>query len=155
MDIKQGADAPNFNAKTETGADISLDMFKGKQSVLLYFYPKDNTPGCTIEAKGFRDALGEFEKRGVAVIGCSGGTAQSHQKFIDKYDLNFPLLVDEDHAVATAYGAYAEKKMFGKTFMGVSRKTFLIDKDGKIAKAWQKVKAGGHAEEVLEAIDGM
>ncbi len=155
MEIKQGADAPNFKATTETGADISLDMFKGKRIVVLYFYPKDDTPGCTIEAKGFRDALGEFEKRGAAVIGCSGGTAQSHQKFIDKYGLNFSLLVDEDHAVATAYGAYSEKKMFGKTFMGVSRKTFLIDKEGKIAKAWQKVKTKGHAEEVLEAIDEM
>ena len=155
MSLEVGAEAPLFSAESESGEAVRLESFRGDRRVVLFFYPKDDTPGCTAEAKEFRDALAAFEERGAAVIGCSGGGAESHAKFKAKYDLNFPLLVDEDAAVASSYGAYVEKQMFGKRFMGVSRKTFLIDESGKIAQIWEKVKPKGHAAQVLAALDAL
>jgi peroxiredoxin Q/BCP len=120
---------------------------------VLYFYPKDDTPGCTVEACAFRDANLVMQQRGIVVLGVSKDDVSSHQKFADKYSLSFPLLADTDATVSQLYGAYGEKSKFGKTYMGVERKTFLIDKDGIVRKIWHKVKPEDHANEVLEAID--
>jgi peroxiredoxin Q/BCP len=121
--------------------------------VVLYFYPKDDTPGCTKEACSFRDANHEMQKRGVVVLGVSADDVRSHQKFAEKYGLPFPLLSDTDAAVSNLYGAYGEKNMYGKKYMGVNRSTFLIDKNGIVRKVWPKVKPEDHADEVLEAVD--
>ena len=120
---------------------------------VLYFYPKDDTPGCTKEACSFRDANHEMQKRGIVVLGVSTDSVASHQKFADKYGLSFPLLADTDTTVSQLYGTYGEKSMYGKKYMGVNRETFLIDKDGIVRKVWPKVKPEGHAEEVLEAVE--
>ena len=147
-----GEPAPEFTALTDTGTTISLSDFKGKQNVVLYFYPKDDTPGCTKEACGFRDAQDDLIAQQAAVLGVSRDSEAKHQKFKEKYDLNFTLLVDAEAEICTAYDAFGEKKNYGRTYMGIFRKTYLIDKHGIIAKVWPKVKPADHAQEVLQAL---
>ncbi len=149
--IDEGKKAPAFSLKDQQGKAHSLKEYAGAPLV-LYFYPKDDTPGCTTEACAFRDNLPKFGKLKAAVLGVSVLDTDSKAKFAAKYDLNFPLLADEDHAVAEKYGVCGEKSLYGRTFMGVSRTTYLIDADGKVAKRWDKVKVDGHAEEVLEEL---
>jgi peroxiredoxin Q/BCP len=124
-------------------------------AIVLYFYPKDDTPGCTKEACSFRDVYHELQKRGVAVLGVSTDSVESHKKFADKYGLPFPLLADTDASVSKLYGVYGEKTMYGKKYMGINRETFLIDKDGVVHKIWHKVRPEEHADEVLQAIDAL
>ncbi len=148
--LKEGDKAPAFTMEDQDGKPVKLSDFKGKR-VVLYFYPKDNTPGCTTEACAFRDDYAKLKKKAV-VLGVSPDSAASHQKFVAKYSLPFPLLVDEGHAVAEKFGAWGEKSLYGRKFMGIIRSTFLIGKDGKIEKVWPKVKVAGHNDEVLEAL---
>ena len=150
-----GKSAPKFKLDSSTGKPIALDDFKGKQAVVLYFYPKADTPGCTKESCGFRDALADFDKHKIAVLGISPDPVKAVDKFSKKFELNFPLLADEDHAVAEKYGVWVEKSMYGKKYMGVARTTFIIDKNGKIAKVFEKVKPEGHTQEVIAAIKGL
>jgi len=147
---KEGTNAPAFKTTNANGEDVSLKDLRG-QKVVLYFYPKDDTPGCTKEACSFRDAFSKFKKRGITILGVSPDSEKSHQKFATKYELPFTLLADKDHAIADAYGVWGEKKFMGRTYMGVHRKTILIDEKGKIKKIFEKVKPEDHAEEVLEA----
>ncbi|MCY2976445.1 MAG: thioredoxin-dependent thiol peroxidase [Planctomycetota bacterium] len=149
--LEPGTKAPAFTLVSDSGEKVKLSQFKGK-SVVLYFYPKDDTPGCTKEACAFRDAQSEMTKLGAVVLGVSPDTLESHVKFRDKYTLNFSLLADPDHAVAELYGAWREKNMYGKKSMGVQRSTYLIDTQGKIAKVWKKVSVDGHDAAVLEAL---
>lgn len=149
--MEAGTKAPAFSLKDANGKTVKLSDFKGKY-VVLYFYPKDNTPGCTTEACDFRDEHSALQKAGAVVLGVSPDGAASHQKFASKYELPFPLLVDEDHAVAEKYGAWGEKSLYGRKFMGIIRSTFLIGPDQKIVKAWPKVKVAGHVDEVKAAI---
>lgn len=149
-----GKKAPAFQLPASGGSDISLASLKGRP-IVLYFYPKDDTPGCTVEANEFRDVMPQFEALGVTVLGVSPDSVRKHCKFIEKFNLNFQLLADEDHAVCTKYGLWVEKSMYGKKYMGVQRATFLIDRDGKIAVAWPKVKPEGHAAEVLAAAQAL
>ncbi len=144
--------APDFSHPASTGHAINLASFRNSQNVVLYFYPKDDTPGCTMEACSFRDHHGRILATGTAVIGVSPDAIKSHLRFIEKYNLPFPLVADEQNAVATKYGVWVEKSMYGRTYMGIQRATFLIDKTGKIAAAWPKVKVDGHTDEVLAAI---
>lgn len=146
-----GKKAPAFKLKSNTGEEVSLAGLKGKK-VILYFYPKDDTPGCTVEAQEFRASLDKFKKKGAVVLGVSPDSVESHCKFIKKFDLNFDLLADVDHALAEKYGVWVEKSMYGKKYMGVQRATFLIDEEGKLVKVWPKVKPEGHAAEVLAEI---
>ncbi len=148
--LSEGDVAPNFSVKNQNGDEVKLSDFHGKR-VVLYFYPKDDTPGCTKEACSLRDDFAEFQKRGIEILGVSINDEQSHRKFISKYELPFTLLADTDHAVADLYESYGEKKFMGKTYDGVLRKTFLIDEMGKIKKVFDKVKVDEHAGEVLEA----
>jgi thioredoxin-dependent peroxiredoxin len=148
--LEDGDKAPEFDLPTESGETIGLVRLKGKAFV-LYFYPKDDTSGCTAEAKDFTRLAPEFRKAGVEVIGVSPDSVASHQKFHKKYDLAVRLAADADKAVVSAYGVWVEKSMYGRKYMGVERSTFLIDKKGRIAKSWRKVKVPGHAEEVLTA----
>ena len=148
--IKEGTTAPVFKTTDANGDTVSLKELKG-QKVVLYFYPKDDTPGCTKEACSFRDAWAKFKKRGITVLGVSPDSEASHKKFETKYKLPFTLLADKDHAIADAYGVWGEKKFMGRTYMGVLRTTFLIDEKGKIKKVFEKVKPEDHAREVLEA----
>lgn len=148
--LKEGSVAPDFKATNTNGETVRLKDLRG-QKVVLYFYPKDDTPGCTKEACSFRDAFGAFKKRGIEVLGVSTDSEASHQKFTAKYKLPFTLLADTDHSIADAYGVYGEKKFMGRTYMGVKRMTFLIDEKGKIAKIFEKVKVDEHAREVLDA----
>ena len=148
--VKEGDKAPGFNMPTNTGEEVSLSKLKG-QKVVLYFYPRDDTPGCTKEACGFRDDLLKYKKAGAVVIGVSKDSVESHQKFIDKYDLNF-ILATDDGNVCEKYDAWLLKNMYGKKYFGIGRSTFLIDTNGKINKIWQKVKVDGHVEEVLKAV---
>jgi peroxiredoxin Q/BCP len=150
--LKEGTPAPNFTAKNANGETIHLKDLRG-QKVVLYFYPKDDTPGCTKEACAFRDAFSNFKKRGIAVLGVSVDSEASHKKFAAKYKLPFTLLADQDHSIADTYGVYGEKKFMGRTYMGVKRITFLIDEKGKIRKVFEKVKPEEHAREVLEAFE--
>src|SRR5262245_52095819 len=136
MAIEEGKPAPAFTLKDQSGATVSLAQFKGKRDVVLYFYPKDDTPGCTKEACGFRDLSRELEKLGVAVLGVSADSEASHQKFQSKYKLKFPLLSDPERKVMTEYGAYGDKLMYGKKTKGVIRSTVLIGKDGKVVRHW-------------------
>jgi thioredoxin-dependent peroxiredoxin len=153
MPIEEGKAAPAFKLKDQDGNAVSLADFKGKQNVVLYFYPKDDTPGCTKEACGFRDFNKELVKLGTAVLGVSADSGESHQKFIGKYKLNFPLLSDTDRKVMTAYGAYGEKMLYGKKTVGVIRSTVLIGKDGKVKKHWARVaSAEKHPEQVLNVV---
>lgn len=151
-ELKAGMKAPAFRALGSDGAEVSLADFKGK-SVVLYFYPKDNTPGCTREACDFRDATARLSRRGAVVIGVSKDSQRSHSGFREKYKLHFPLLSDPEGKIISAYGAWKKKTMFGRQTMGIERSTFLIDADGMIRRIWRKVKVDGHSEEVLEAID--
>jgi peroxiredoxin Q/BCP len=150
--VKEGNAAPAFTAKTGNGETVRLKDLRG-QKVVLYFYPKDDTPGCTKEACSFRDAFADYKKRGIEVLGVSPDSETSHQKFTVKYKLPFTLLADPDHAIADAYGVWGEKKFMGRTYMGVKRMTFLIDEKGKIKRVFEKVKPEEHAREVLEAFE--
>ena len=148
--LKEGSVAPDFKTTNTNGETVRLKDLRG-QKVVIYFYPKDDTPGCTKEACSFRDAFADFKKRGIEVLGVSTDSEASHQKFTAKYKLPFTLLADTDHSIADAYGVYGEKKFMGRTYMGVKRMTFLIDEKGKIAKIFEKVKVDEHAREVLDA----
>ncbi len=148
--INVGDNAPDFTVKDQNGNELKLSDFRG-QKVALYFYPKDDTPGCTKEACSFRDNYSTLIDKGIKVLGVSPDSEKSHQKFISKYELPFTLLADTDHAIADSYESYGEKKFMGKTYNGVFRKTFLIDEDGKIKKIFDKVNVDAHADEVLEA----
>ncbi len=149
--LKVGSRAPAFSLPNEKGQVVKLSELKGKK-VVLFFYPKDNTSGCTKEACSFRDGLQAIRKRGAAVFGLSADSVASHQKFSNKYELNFPLLSDESKATIQAYGVWKEKSMYGRKYMGIERTTFLIAKDGIISHVFPKVKVEGHYEEVLEAL---
>jgi peroxiredoxin Q/BCP len=147
----EGSKAPDFALVADDGKKVKLSDLRGKP-VVVYFYPRDDTPGCTREACAFRDRKRELEKLGAVVLGISPDDAASHVKFRDKFELNFPLLADVGHKVADKYGAWREKNMYGKVSMGIQRSTFLIDADGKIARVWKKVNVDGHDEAVLEAL---
>jgi thioredoxin-dependent peroxiredoxin len=147
--LKVGDKAPDIRVHTDTGEDFKLSEMKGKR-VVLYFYPKADTPGCTVEACEFRDGINGFASKGAVVVGISPDKPSSQAKFKEKYDLPFTLLADEDKAAAEAYGVYQEKNMYGKKVMGIVRTTFVIGPDGKIEKIYDKVKAQGHAAAVLE-----
>jgi peroxiredoxin Q/BCP len=148
-----GDTAPEFTMPTDGGGEISLAALRGRQ-VVLYFYPRDDTPGCTKEAIAFTGLASEFDSAGAVVIGVSRDTVAKHDKFKAKHDLNVVLASDEDGGVCEAYGVWVEKNMYGRKSMGIERSTFLIDAEGGIAKVWRKVKVPGHAEEVLEAARG-
>lgn len=148
--LKEGSTAPAFKTTNAEGETVSLKDFRG-QKVVLYFYPKDDTPGCTKEACSFRDDFSKFKKRGITVLGVSPDSETSHKKFATKYKLPFTLLADTDKSISEAYGVYGEKKFMGRTYMGVMRTTFLIDERGKIKKVFAKVKPEEHASEVLDA----
>jgi peroxiredoxin Q/BCP len=149
-DLKEGDLAPDFTLPADGGKTLSLSDFRG-QKLVLYFYPKDDTSGCTAEACDFRDNLKTFDTAGVQVVGVSKDSPASHDKFKAKHSLTFPLASDEDGKICEAYGVWKEKSMYGRTYMGIERSTFLIGADGKIARVWRKVKVKGHADEVLEA----
>ena len=159
-EIKEQQAAPDFilpaigSEQVVKDGKVQLSALRGK-NIVLYFYPKDDTPGCTAEACSFRDADHEMQKRGVVVLGISADDIASHRKFADKYGLSFPLLSDTDTAVSQRYGVWKEKNMYGKKYMGVNRETFLIDKDGIVRKVWPRVKAEGHATEVLETLESL
>jgi thioredoxin-dependent peroxiredoxin len=147
-----GKPAPDFTLPSTTGESISLRQFKGKKTVVLYFYPKDETPGCTREACDFRDQSAEFEKHNVVVLGISNDNMESHQKFKEKHQLSFPLLSDEDASVSKMFGVYKQKNLYGKKYMGIERTTFVIDRTGRIAQIYPKVKVEGHIQDVLEFV---
>jgi peroxiredoxin Q/BCP len=149
--IEQGAKAPDFTLAADDGTKVKLSALRGAP-VVLYFYPKDDTPGCTVEACAFRDASKELKKLGAVVLGVSPDDVASHIKFRDKFKLNFPLLADPEHKVAEKYGAWREKNMYGKKTMGIARSTFIIDAEGKVARVWKAVKVDGHDAAVLEAL---
>ena len=149
--LKEGDKAPDFSLPSNDGGTVSLKGLKGK-SVVLYFYPKDDTPGCTKEACDFRDLRKKFQTVGAEIYGVSFDNIDSHKKFITKYKLPFPLLSDSDKSVAQAYGVYKKKFLYGNSFLGIERTTFVIDPEGKIKKIFPKVKVDGHAEEVLDAV---
>jgi peroxiredoxin Q/BCP len=151
---EEGKKAPTFTLNATDGSKVKLSDFSGKP-IVLYFYPKDDTPGCTREACAFRDRSKELQKLGAQILGVSCDDIDSHAKFTKKYKLNFPLLADENHKIAEKYGAWREKNMYGKKFMGIQRSTFLIDSAGKIAKVWRRVSVDGHDNEVIEAIKGL
>jgi peroxiredoxin Q/BCP len=151
LTLKDGDPAPPFSAATSGGGRVSLADLKGKH-VVLYFYPKDDTPGCTKEACAFRDAYAQFKKRGAVVLGVSVDTVKAHDKFVEKFHLPFPLLADEDKQIVRAYGVWGEKSFMGRKYLGTHRVTFLIGPDGRIRKIWPKVKPEEHADEVLAAL---
>lgn len=148
---KMGEKAPDFKAPNQEGKTIALKDFKGK-SVVIYFYPKDDTPGCTIEACEFRDGMKQIKKAGAVVLGVSPDSVKSHTKFNDKFKLAFDLISDEDKVICKAYGVWAKKKLYGREYMGVLRSTFVINSQGKIARIFENVKPKGHVAEVLEAL---
>ncbi len=149
--IEVGIKAPDFALKTDQGKQIKLGDYLGKP-VVLYFYPKDDTPGCTKQACAFRDRKAELAALGTVVLGVSADSVESHVKFRDKFELNFPLLADTEHKVAEEYGAWREKNMYGKKSMGIQRSTFLIDLLGNVAKVWKRVQVEGHDNQVLQAV---
>ena len=149
--IEPGRGAPDFTLSADDGTKIKLSTLRGKP-VVLYFYPKDDTPGCTREACAFRDQKKSLAKLGATVLGVSADSVASHVKFRDKFKLNFPLLADTDHKVAEKYGAWREKNMYGKKSMGIVRSTYLIDANGKVARVWKKVNVDGHDAAVIEAL---
>ena len=151
LKLKAGDVAPDFSAATNGGGKISLADFKGK-NVILYFYPRDDTPGCTKEACAFRDQFADFKKKGAVVLGVSTDPVKSHDKFVEKYKLPFTLLADEDKKIVEAYGVWGQKSFMGRKYMGTHRVTFLIGPDGRIKKIWPEVKPAEHAAEVLVAI---
>jgi len=150
--LKVGQKAPDFTVLNDQGQKVKLSDFKGKK-VVLYFYPKDDTPGCTTEACAFRDGIDEIKGRGAVVVGVSTDSVESHKKFKSKFDLNFPLLADADKTIVQAYGTWKEKSMYGKKYMGIERTTFVIDERGKISHIFPKVKVEEHYDEVLEALE--
>jgi thioredoxin-dependent peroxiredoxin len=152
--VKEGKKAPDFTLPSSEGKPVSLKDLKGK-TVVLYFYPKDDTPGCTREACAFRDTQAAIKKKGAVVLGVSGDSLQSHEKFKAKYKLNFPLLADTDKAVATRYGAWGEKMMYGKKVTGMIRSTVVIDPEGVVRKVFPRVRVDGHAEQVLQALSDL
>ena len=149
-----GAPAPDFTADTDAGAPLSLAALRGRP-VVLYFYPRDDTPTCTAEACEFRDLFPRFDSSGATIVGVSTDGVGAHARFREKFALPFPLVADTDHSIADAYGVWQEKSMYGRKYMGVVRTTFLIDRDGRIARVWEKVRARGHAEEVAKAVAGL
>lgn len=151
--LNVGDRAPKFDLPDQTGKNISLASLEGKQ-VVLYFYPKDDTPGCTVEACSFRDEYAALKKKDAVVLGVSPQGPESHKKFADKYSLPFPLLADVDHGLAEKFGAWGEKENYGRKYMGILRSTFIIGADGKISHVWPKVKTKGHGAEVLAALNG-
>ena len=149
--VEEGQKAPAFSLNAADGRSVKLSDFRGK-AVVLYFYPKDDTPGCTREACAFRDRISEITELGATVLGVSPDDVASHEKFSQKFELNFPLLADVDHVVAEKFGAWREKNMYGRKSMGVQRSTFLIGPDGMIARVWKKVSVDGHDEQVIDAL---
>jgi len=149
--VQDGDKAPDFKLPADDGTTLQLSKLKGSP-VVLYFYPKDDTPGCTSEAKDFSCLVDQFASAGATVIGISPDSAESHKKFKSKYELRVPLAADTAQEASNAYGVWVEKSMYGKKYMGVERATFLIDAKGKVVKSWRKVKVPGHAEQVLEAV---
>jgi len=147
--LKEGDKAPEFSGVNEKGEEISLSDYQG-QKLVLYFYPKDNTPGCTAEACNLRDHYEQLKKEGYAILGVSPDSERKHQNFIKKYNLPFPLIADTDKKIANKYGVWGEKQMYGRTYEGIFRTTFLIDEEGKIEKVFKKVKTKAHAEQILE-----
>lgn len=152
MTTLEGLQAPGFILENEKGEKVSLHDYTGKEYVLLYFYPKDATPGCTTEACDFRDAYESFHDLNAVILGVSPDGEKAHTKFIEKHGLPFSLLIDEDHAVSEAYGVWKLKKMYGKEYMGIERSTFLIDPSGTVVKEWRKVKVKGHVEDALVSL---
>jgi peroxiredoxin Q/BCP len=151
--LEEGQPAPTFTLPSDSGEHVSLESLRGKP-VVLYFYPKDDTPGCTAQACGIRDAWGEFERSGAVVLGVSPDSPKRHTKFREKYSLPFTLLADEDHEVSEAYGVWVQKSFAGKKYMGVERSTFVIAPDGTLAKIMRRVKPDTHADDVLAALSG-
>ncbi len=149
--IQEKSPAPDFTLLDETGTTRKLSDYRGKD-VVLYFYPKDDTPGCTTEACAFRDDYSDYEKAGVVVLSVSADSPKSHMKFKEKYQLPFTLLSDEDHKVCEAYGVWAKKKMMGREYMGILRTTYLISKEGQVKKVFEEVKPAGHSKEILSQI---
>ena len=149
--VEEGKPAPDFELKSDSGESVRLSELRGKP-VVLYFYPKDDTPGCTAQACGIRDTYGEFEREGAVVLGVSPDTEKSHVKFKDKYDLPFTLLADPDHRVAEQYGVWVEKNRYGKKSMGIERSTVVIDADGNVARVFRRVKPEEHVQQVLTAL---
>jgi thioredoxin-dependent peroxiredoxin len=150
MALKEGMKAPDFTLESNTGEKVSLKDFKGKNRIVLYFYPKDDTPGCTVEACEFRDTVKKIQGKDVVVLGVSPDDVKSHNKFIEKFKLPFQLLADTEKKTVNDYGVWVKKSMYGREYMGVARTTFVIGKDGKIEKIYEKVKPEGHAAEVLD-----
>jgi peroxiredoxin Q/BCP len=153
-ELKKGDPVPDFSLPASNGQKVSLRDYKGKKRVVLYFYPKDDTPGCTREACDFRDTIGEFAAQDAVILGVSLDDEASHKKFVQKYSLPFTLLSDVDNKVSRSYGVYKQKNMYGKTYWGIERTTFVIDKDGRIAKIYPKVKVENHINEVLDFLKG-
>ena len=149
--IKLNELIPNFTAIDDQGNEFSLEQFRGKK-IILYFYPKDDTPGCTIQAKDFRDALEQFAAKNTVILGISKDDTKSHQKFKQKFCLPFTLLTDNDGSICELFGTWIQKSMFGKKYMGIDRATFIIDETGKLIKEWRKVSASGHVKEVLAVL---
>jgi peroxiredoxin Q/BCP len=149
--IDKGDMAPDFTLPADDGSQVNLSSLRGKK-VVLYFYPKDDTPGCTTQACGLREEMPRIEEENTVVLGVSPDSVESHKKFKQKFGLNFPLLADTEKKVAEAYGVWKSKSMYGKSFLGIERSTFIIDEEGRIQEAWRKVKPAGHAEKVLGAI---
>jgi len=149
--VEEGKPAPDFEATTDSGERVKLSDFRG-QPVVLYFYPKDDTPGCTKQASGFRDSYAEFDRRGAVVLGVSPDDEASHVRFKEKFALPFALLADPEHALAEQYGVWGEKNYAGKKYMGIKRTTFVIDAEGNVAKVMHNVKPDGHSQQVLEAL---
>ena len=147
-----GQPAPDFNLASTDDRDVRLSDFKGKQAVVLYFYPRDDTPGCTVEACSFRDLRSLFHEHAAEILGVSTDSIKSHKKFQQKYQLTFPLLADPDHAVADQYGVWQHKRFMGREYLGIARTTFVIDKSGTIKAVFPNVKVEGHADKVLEAL---
>jgi peroxiredoxin Q/BCP len=152
--LSVGEKAPQFTLNDGDGNKVKLSDFKGKR-VVLYFYPKDLTSGCTVEACAFRDDISAIKRLGAVVLGVSADSEKTHKKFAEKHGLNFPLLADVDHAVCEKYGAWQEKSMYGRKYWGIARITYLIDENGKIAKVFGKVKPADHSQEVIEAIKSL
>jgi peroxiredoxin Q/BCP len=152
MALVIGSNAPDFNLPTDSGENLSLSEFFNKKNVVLYFYPKDDTPGCTMEAKDFRDKIEKFSSLDTVIIGVSKDSVKCHANFKAKYSLPFYLISDENAEILGKYGVWVEKSMFGKKYMGIERTTFLIDKHGKMVKVWQNVKVVGHVDEVLREV---
>ena len=150
--IIEGSKAPDFKLAADDGKTYSLSDFRGKKEVVLYFYPRDDTPGCTKEACSFRDSMSRLNKQGVQVLGVSDDDIPSHIKFKEKYSLNFPLLADTDDKVSKTYGVYKQKNLYGNVSWGLERSTFVIDKEGKIKKVFRKVKVDGHVDEVMSSL---